>query len=68
MRIWDGASRVRNGMLGSFPQVYLQLLYLESNDIEHSHGYVGTKLELHGLKPLKLGNFRYKLFALYSKG
>ena len=22
----------------------------------------------HGLKPLKLGNFKYKVFALYSKG
>ena len=32
----DGASRVRNGMPGSFPQVYLHLMYLECNDIEHS--------------------------------
>ena len=34
----DGASRVRNGMPGSCPQVYLHLLYLECNDIEHSQG------------------------------
>ena len=27
--VWDGASRVRNGMPGSCPQVYLHLLYLE---------------------------------------
>ena len=65
---WDGASRVRKGMPGNCPQVYLYLLYLECNYIEHSQGYMGFKLEPHGLKPLKLGNFKYKLFALYSKG
>ena len=29
----DGASRVRNGMPGSCPQVYLHLLYLECNKL-----------------------------------
>ena len=59
----DGASRVRNGMPRTCPQVYLHLLYLECNYIEHSWGCVGIKLKLHGLKPLKLGNFKYKLFV-----
>ena len=31
--VQDGASRVRNGMPGSCPQVYLHLLYLECNDL-----------------------------------
>ena len=44
----DGASRVRNGMPGSCPQVYLHLLYLECN-ILNIHGVRGIKLELHGL-------------------
>ena len=61
----QGLGRVH---LGVCPQVYLHLLYLECNYIEHSRGYVGIKLELHGLKPLKLGNLKYKLFVLYSKG
>ena len=60
---------------GSCPQAYLHLLYLECNDIEHSQGYGDLNLNYIGLKPLKLGNFKYKLFdeenklfALYSKG
>ena len=71
----DGASRVRNGMPGSCPQVYLHLLYLQCNDIEHSRVYGELNLNYIGLKPLKLGNFKYnclveenKLLALYSKG
>ena len=43
----DGASRVRNGMPGSCPQVYLHLLYLECM-ILNIHGVRGIKLELHG--------------------
>ena len=44
----DGASRVRNGMPGSFPQVYLHLLYLECNDIKHSQGYGELNLKYMG--------------------
>ena len=58
----DGASRVRNGMPGSCPQVYLHLLYLECNDIEHSQGYVELNLKYMG-QTLKPGNFKYTLFA-----
>ena len=58
----DGASRVRNGMPGSFPQVYLHLLYLECNDIEHSRGYGELNLNYMG-QTLKPGNFKYTLFA-----
>ena len=58
----DGASRVRNGMPGSCPQVYLHLLYLECNDIEHSRGYRELKLNYMG-QTLKPGNFKYTLFA-----
>ena len=60
--VWDGASRVRNGMPGSCPQVYLHLLYLECNDIEHSRGYGELNLNYMG-QTLKLGNFKYKLFV-----
>ena len=58
----DGASRVRNGMPGSCPQVYLHLMYLESNDIEHSRGYKELNLNYMG-QTLKPGNFKYTLFA-----
>ena len=52
----DGASRVRNGIPGSCPQVYLDLLYLECNDIEHSQGYGELNLNYKGqnLETLKL--------------
>ena len=53
----DGASRVRNGMPGSCPQVYLHLLYLECNDIEHSQGYGELNLKYMG-QTLKLGKFK----------
>ena len=58
----DGASRVRNGMPGSCPQVYLHLLYLECNDIEHSQGYRELNLKYMG-QTLKPGNLKYTLFA-----
>ena len=58
----DGASRVRNGMPGSCPQVYLHLLYLECNDIEHSWGYGELNLEYMG-QTLKPGNLKYTLLS-----
>ena len=57
----DGASRVRNGMPGSCPQVYLHLLYLECN-ILNIHRVRGIKLEIHGSN-LETWRLKYTLFS-----
>ena len=49
----QGLGRVH---LGVCSQVYLHLLYLECNYLEHSRVYKWVKLEPHGIKPLKLQN------------
>ena len=55
----QGLGRVH---LGVCPQVYLHLLYLECNDIEHSQGYGELNLKYMG-QTLKPGNFKYTLFV-----